>query len=120
MNSERRDTLGRAVRAAWIKWARTQPNPKPSWLVPWEELSEADREADRVIAEELLDDLNNRRIFLVLKKEQKGLTAAEGAELAALQEGCFEALDVKHPLPPDVTSQLDALEERLEGGPGRA
>jgi transposase-like protein len=49
-----RETLGRWVREAWVDWAMTQPNPKPSWLVPWEQLGETDREADRVIGERLL------------------------------------------------------------------
>lgn len=54
MDSEvRRDGLGRLVRELWIGWAKTQPNPKPSWLVPYDELSEADKEADRVIGEGL-------------------------------------------------------------------
>ena len=46
-----RDRLGRIVREAWVKWAQTQPNPKPSWLVPYDELSEPDKEADRQIGE---------------------------------------------------------------------
>lgn len=46
-----RDQLGREVRIAWVRWAREQPNPKPSWLVPYDELSEADKEADRQIGE---------------------------------------------------------------------
>ena len=46
-----RDALGRAVREAWIKWANTQPTPKPSWLVPYDQLHEADKEADRQIGE---------------------------------------------------------------------
>ena len=46
-----RNELGRFVREAWVRWARTQPNPKPSWLVPFDELSEPDREADRQIGE---------------------------------------------------------------------
>lgn len=46
-----RDFLGRAVREAWVRWAITQPNPKPSWLVPYDELSEPDKEADRQIGE---------------------------------------------------------------------
>ena len=46
-----RDTAGRLVREAWIRWAETQPNPKPSWLVPYDELAEADKEADRQIGE---------------------------------------------------------------------
>ena len=46
-----RDTVGRMVREAWVRWAETQPAPKPSWLVPYDELSEADKEADRQIGE---------------------------------------------------------------------
>lgn len=46
-----RDTLGRLVREAWVRWAQAQPAPKPSWLVPYNELSEPDKEADRQIGE---------------------------------------------------------------------
>src|SRR5215469_3515379 len=46
-----RDELGRMVREAWIRWAQTQPNPKSSWLVPYEELCEPDKEAHRQIGE---------------------------------------------------------------------
>lgn len=46
-----REALGRRVREVWIAWAKEQPNPKPSWLVPWEGLSELDREVDRRIGE---------------------------------------------------------------------
>lgn len=48
-----REFLGKLVRAEWVKWAREQPNPKPSWLVPWDELGEPDREADRRIGESI-------------------------------------------------------------------
>lgn len=46
-----RETLGRFVREAWVRWAQTQPNPKPSWLAPYDDLSEPDKEADRQIGE---------------------------------------------------------------------
>ena len=46
-----RETLGRMVREAWVRWAETQPSPKPSWLVPYDELAELDKEADRQIGE---------------------------------------------------------------------
>lgn len=46
-----RETLGRFVRGAWVRWAETQPNPKPSWTVPYDDLSEPDKEADRQIGE---------------------------------------------------------------------
>jgi hypothetical protein len=48
-----REALGRLVRVVWVEWAREQPNPKPSWLKPWEELEEPDREVDRRIGERL-------------------------------------------------------------------
>lgn len=48
-----REALGRLVRKVWIGWASEQPNPKPSWLVSWEDLSEPDREVDRRIGETL-------------------------------------------------------------------
>jgi hypothetical protein len=48
-----RESLGRLVREVWIEWAKEQPNPKPSWLLPWDELSEPDREVDRRIGEHL-------------------------------------------------------------------
>lgn len=48
-----REALGREVRRIWIEWAREQPNPKPSWFVPWDELAEPDREVDRRIGEQI-------------------------------------------------------------------
>lgn len=54
--SELREKLGRRVREVWIEWAKRQPNPKPSWLVPYDELSEPDKEADRCIGTALWGD----------------------------------------------------------------
>lgn len=48
-----REELGEIVRREWIAWAQRQPDPKPSWLVPFGGLSRADREADMAIGEEL-------------------------------------------------------------------
>src|ERR1700730_16063496 len=48
-----RDELGRLVREAWVRWALTQPNPKQTWLVPYNELEECDKEADRHIGESI-------------------------------------------------------------------
>jgi hypothetical protein len=41
-----REPLGRLVRDTWVTWAREQPNPKPSWLAPWDELDDGQREVD--------------------------------------------------------------------------
>lgn len=46
-----REGLGRLVREAWIKWAGEQPEPKPSWLVPWDDLEAGQREVDMRIGE---------------------------------------------------------------------
>jgi hypothetical protein len=43
------DGLGRRVREVWVKWAQSQPSPKPTWLVPYDDLSEPDKEVDRRI-----------------------------------------------------------------------
>jgi hypothetical protein len=111
-----RDRLGRVVREAWIEWAKEQPNPKPSWLVPYDELSEPDKEADRRIAEGILAFLNRRRIELAEKKAAEGLTDAELREFRCLQTGVFDALEVLHPGPKVDAARLDAIEARLAGG----
>jgi len=108
-----RDSFGRVVRGAWIAWAKTQPNPKPSWLVPYDELSEPDKEADRQIAEAVLNGINIRRVFLALKKSRAELSEHEAAEFEALQDGFFASLDVKHPRPSLPVADLDAIERRL-------
>lgn len=53
IGDELRERLGKIVRDAWVRWASEQESPKPSWLVPWDELSEPDKEADRRIGEAL-------------------------------------------------------------------
>lgn len=63
-----RDKLGQLVRLEWIKWAKEQPTAKPSWLVPWEELSEPDREVDRRIGVALA---NYGRLNYVFREDFK-------------------------------------------------
>lgn len=50
MKPEMVERVAEQIRVAWCEWARTQPNPKPSWLVPWAELDEQSRDADRHLA----------------------------------------------------------------------
>lgn len=54
---EKRERLGRRVREVWEHWAREQPNCKPSWVVPWEQLTEPEREVDRRIAMAIAGDV---------------------------------------------------------------
>lgn len=49
------DVLGRLVRDTWVEWAQQQPNPKPSWLLPWSELDEGQKEVDRRIGRAVTD-----------------------------------------------------------------
>lgn len=46
-----REELGRLVRETWLSWAEEQPDPKPSWLLPWEMLTPAEQEVDMRIGE---------------------------------------------------------------------
>jgi hypothetical protein len=85
-----RDDRGALVRAVWIAWAEEQPNPKPSWLVPYHMLSEPDKEVDRRIGDALfglgrasrddevrrLDDLVERMLALVNHSERAGCPMA--------------------------------------------
>lgn len=56
MQEDLRERLGRRVREVWVTWAREQPSPKPSWLVPWDELGEPDKEVDRRIGAAIWGD----------------------------------------------------------------
>lgn len=46
-----REQLGEAVRRVWVECAREQKNPKPRYLVPWDDLDDANKEIDRRIGE---------------------------------------------------------------------
>jgi hypothetical protein len=50
-----REMAGRLVREIWVQWAREQPDPKPSWLLPWEDLDAGQREVDMRIGEALYE-----------------------------------------------------------------
>jgi hypothetical protein len=54
--TQRREWLGRIVREVWVRWAKEQPEPKPSWLVPWDGLTEPEQEVDRRIGEAVAEN----------------------------------------------------------------
>lgn len=110
-----RDLLGRIVRDAWVRWAANHPDPKPSWLTPYDELAELDKEADRQIGEALLNPLNVRRHELIDKQKTEGLNEYETLELDAVRELYLEMLEVVHPAPRMHEERLRELEERLRG-----
>ena len=48
-----REDLGRRIREVWVRWAREQAEPKPSWLLSWEDLDDGQREVDMRMGEAL-------------------------------------------------------------------
>lgn len=48
-----REQLGREVRNVWVEFAKEQRDPKPSHLIGWDELDEANKEVDRRIGEHI-------------------------------------------------------------------
>lgn len=90
-----RERLGRDVRLEWIAWAKTQPDPKPSWLVPWSGMSEPDREVDRRIGERIYaigakatiaaQQAELERVKAQLSHETSMLRNEEEAHMAAIE-----------------------------------
>jgi hypothetical protein len=46
-----REQRGQIVRETWVTWAKRQREPKPSWLVPWDDLDDGQREVDMLIGD---------------------------------------------------------------------
>lgn len=65
------ESSGRLVRQVWVDWAREQPDAKPSWLVPWEELDAGQREVDRRI-EIAVATAERERIIAQLRRAAAG------------------------------------------------
>lgn len=111
MDLKLRDYLGQVVRAAWIAWAANQPDPKPTWLDPWNTLSESIREVDQFIGETIFN-------------------LAEGATAAGLNAEAIMAREVvkwvgppygqpipAHPVEFNVQVERERLIHRLMIGP---
>ena len=46
-----REQRGQTVRETWVAWAKRQRAPKHSWLVPWDDLDDGQREVDMLIGD---------------------------------------------------------------------
>jgi hypothetical protein len=93
------DALGRRVREVWIMWAETQPDPKASWLVPYDGLPESDREADRRIGVALWGD---------------GFSAGVDAGIQAAQRVMAERTDDDSACDPTKESRLSPVPHAYE------
>jgi hypothetical protein len=80
-----RDALGRIVREAWVAWAREHPTPKPSWLAPYDDLNEADKEADRRIGEAVAARVSSGSVEARTTEPQK-LLPENASDLEKLQD----------------------------------
>jgi hypothetical protein len=81
-----REDLGERVREVWIDWAKTQPDPKPSWLLPWDEMSEKDREVDRRIGETIAHEATE-----VLREQLRAEQEARNREIGRSNRLAYEA-----------------------------
>ncbi len=79
---DNREILGKMVRHVWVQWAKEQPAPKASWLMPWESLTEPDKEVDRRIGEALVNFANAsyRTIINNQEHELRRLRAPAGQQ----------------------------------------
>jgi hypothetical protein len=70
---ELKERVGKFVREIWVEWAQEQPDPKPSWLKPWEELTEPEKEVDRRIGFNLFcaGSQAGREMTLKILKDKK-------------------------------------------------
>jgi hypothetical protein len=58
-----REQLGRIVRETWVAWAQEQPDPKPGWLLGWDDLRDDEREVDMRIADAIADRVKPDRMW---------------------------------------------------------
>jgi hypothetical protein len=60
-----RDALGRLVRKTWVLWAYEQLDPKPSWLMPYDALTEPEKEVDRRIGEAIWNEVRGEIVGII-------------------------------------------------------
>jgi len=49
LDTDLTEELGKLVRSTWVNWAKSLPLAKQSWLTPWEELDDQQKEIDRLL-----------------------------------------------------------------------
>lgn len=100
-DESRRERLGRVLRDAWLAWARRQPCPKPSWLLPWDALPAEHQEVDMCMAEAVLASvLQPRESSPELEDAEERLRGGPGA------------LEIKHT--EIIAGELDRLRVVLQ------
>jgi hypothetical protein len=118
-----REQLGRMVREIWVAAAREHPDPKPSWLVPWDELGEWDKEVDRRIGASVAAHaaaVTALEMHRLCTKEQERAGAERDAfreqaeaKLAAIEAACRDHLDAAGSCCPHFATEVLGI---IEGG----
>ena len=83
MDEPIREQRGRLVRETWVRWAREQPDPKDSWLTPWDDLDEGQREVDMRIEAAVRADERER-----IRKELAADQMADHAPIESIYGLC--------------------------------
>jgi hypothetical protein len=90
-----REWLGKLVRLAWVKWAKEQTDPKPDWLVPWEELEERYREVDRRIGEFIASQCVTPELLRLEKRLEEAREYYDSAEAWFAELGKIPHADIR-------------------------
>lgn len=116
-----REDGGRLLRYYWEERARTHPHPKESWLIPWPELGEWDKETDRYLWDHLVAPYVSTISELI---EQNQRLRQEIAKVTEQRERLYKegnTMDINgtlmgaHLVPiPVETLQAEALRARVE------
>ena len=99
-----REFLGKLVRIIWVKWAKKQPNPKPSWLVEWDDLDKNSKEIDCLIGEKIAEAAT-----IELQAELDKYKHAMGEAIYLLNQRGYIYMD-------EGWKAKEILEQALKGG----
>ena len=108
-----RDQGGKLVRDTWITWAKEQPNPKPSWLIEWEDLNEPDKEVDRRIYDAISSLSAQRESSIEINRKISSKWKADLEELIAHQN--LELLQLRN----DSAKLVEKIREGVPEYPGK-
>lgn len=113
LSTEQEPTLGRLVREVWVEWAREQPDvaEHPSWLVPWEQLPERDREVDRRIEAAIWESAQAPLLAEIETLKRAAVWANSEAAAAEVIAKERELTDLTHAWGIAVSEREEALAE---------
>jgi hypothetical protein len=119
-----RERLGWLVRKTWVECVRElMPDPKESWVAPWEELDEFQREADMRIGEAVAGDREaeiRRQLahIQMLGREHNRHALAVSAHKARADQLESRAIKAEKQLArfADIAERYDALAQQAADG----